>query len=250
MRAKPSSSLRWRRPPRPRIPPERPRDPRVRGEKGAGEMEVEAKLEAPNRATFRSLSRRRRLGRYDLNVVGVRDLETIYLDTAHKDLLRRRIALRIRKSERRVEMTIKLPGEAARGIHRRPESTWRLARMPVLPLRPRGRALRGRLPRALRTAELGPLVGTRVRRRALVVCRRGRGAPLAEIDLDRVEFFLPSTAPARSRRSYEIEVELLGGEEADLQRIVRALREDYALKPSRQSKFERALRWAKIRRGR
>jgi inorganic triphosphatase YgiF len=213
-------------------------------------MEVEAKLEAPNRATFHSLIRRKRLGRYDLHLVGVRDLETIYLDTVHRDLLRRRIALRIRKSERRVEMTIKLPGEVERGIHRRPESTWRLARMPMLPLRPRGRALRDRLPRALGTAELGPLVGTRVRRRALVVRRRGRGAPLAEIDLDRVEFFLPTKATARSRRSYEIEVELLGGEEADLQRIVQALREDYALKPSRQSKFERALRWAKIRRGR
>jgi inorganic triphosphatase YgiF len=213
-------------------------------------MEVEAKLEAPTRATFHALIRRRRLGRYDLHRVGVRDLETIYLDTVHKDLLRRRIALRIRKSERRVEMTIKLPGEVSRGIHRRPESTWRLARMPVLPLRPRGRALRDRLPRALRTAALGPLVGTRVRRRALVVRRRGRGAPLAEIDLDRVEFFLPTTATAPSRRSYEIEVELLGGDEGDLRRIVRALREDYALKPCRQSKFERALRWARIRRGR
>jgi triphosphatase len=212
-------------------------------------MEVEAKLEAPNRATFRSLLRRKRLGRYDLHPVGVHDLETTYLDTADKNLLRRRIALRIRRSERRVEMTIKLPGEVVRGIHRRPEKTWRLARMPVLPLRPRSRALRDRLPRGLAAAELGPLVVTRVQRRALVVRRRGRGAPLAEIDLDRVEFVLPGRATPSSR-SYEIEVELLGGDEGDLQRIVRALREDYALKPSRQSKFERALRWAKIRRGR
>jgi inorganic triphosphatase YgiF len=213
-------------------------------------MEVEAKLEAPSRAIFHSLIRRKRLGRYDLQPVGVHDLETVYLDTVDNDLLRRRIALRIRRSERRVEMTIKLPGEVARGIHRRPERTWRLARMPVLPLRPRGRALRDRLPRELGTAELGPLVGTRVRRRALVVRRHGRGAPLAEIDLDRVEFILPGKAGARSSRSYEIEVELLGGDEGDLQRIVRALREAYALKPSRQSKLERALRWARIRRGR
>jgi len=212
-------------------------------------MEVEAKLEVPSRAVFDSLVRRRRLGRYHVRAVGVDDLETIYLDTARKDLLHRRIALRIRRNGRRVEMTIKLPGEVARGIHRRPEWTWRLARMPALPLRPRCRALRGRLPRALRTAELWPLVGTRVRRRALVVRRRGRGAPLAEIDLDRVEFFQPGTAGSGSRRSYEIEVELLGGDEVDLQRMVRTLKEDYTLKPSRLSKFERALRWAKIRRG-
>ncbi|HSD10743.1 MAG TPA: CYTH domain-containing protein, partial [Candidatus Binatia bacterium] len=105
-----------------------------------------------------------------------------------------------------------------------------------------------RLPQALRTAELEPLIGTRVRRRALVVHRPGRGAPLAEIDLDRVEFFRPGASGARSGRAYEIEVELLGGDEADLERMVRALRKDYALTPTRLSKFERALRWAKIRR--
>src|SRR5262245_5837292 len=183
------------------------RERRERGKRSGGrEMEVEAKLEAPSGAIFRSLIRRKRLGRYYLHAVGVRDLETIYLDTARKDLLRRRIALRIRRNGR-VEMTIKLPGEVARGIHRRPERTWHLARMPVLPLRPRGRGLCDRLPRALGNAELGPLVGTRVRRRALVVRRRGRGAPLAEIDLDRVEFFRPGMAGARSSRSYEIEVE-------------------------------------------
>ena len=73
-------------------------------------MEVEAKLEAPSRAIFDSLVRRKRLGRYDVRPVGVRDLESIYLDTSRKDLLRRRIALRIRTDGRRVELTIKLPG--------------------------------------------------------------------------------------------------------------------------------------------
>jgi inorganic triphosphatase YgiF len=227
----------------------RDRDRRERGKKSlAAEMEVEVKLSVPSRAVFDSLVRRRRLGRYRVRAVGVRDLETIYLDTCRKDLLHRRMALRIRRHGRRLEMTIKLPGEVARGIHRRPEWTWRLARMPALPFRPRRRALRDRLPRALRTAELEPLVGTQVRRRALVVHRPGRGAPLAEIDLDRVEFFRPGAPRARSGRSYEIEVELLGGDKSDLERLVRALRKDYALKPSRESKFERALRWAKIRR--
>jgi inorganic triphosphatase YgiF len=120
--------------------------------------------------------------------------------------------------------------------------------MPALPFRVRRRALRDRLPQALHTAELEALVGTRVRRRALVVRWQGRGAPLVEIDLDRVEFFRPGEAGEPSSRSYEVEVELLGGDEADLRRTVRTLREDYALKPSRRSKFERALRWAKIRR--
>ena len=210
-------------------------------------MEVEAKLEAPSRAIFDSLVRRKRLGRYHVRPVGVHDLETIYLDTSRKDLLRRRIALRIRRDGQRVELTIKLPGVVACGIHRRPEWTWRLTRMPALPFRVRRRALRDRLPQALHTAELEALVGTRVRRHALVVRWQGRGAPLVEIDLDRVEFFRPGEAGEPSSRSYEVEVELLGGDEADLRRTVRTLREDYALKPSRWSKFERALRWAKIR---
>jgi inorganic triphosphatase YgiF len=209
-------------------------------------MEVEAKLEAPSPAIFDSLVRRRRLGRYHVRPVGVRDLETLYLDTPRKDLLRRRIALRIRRDGRRVELTIKLPGGMTCGIHRRPEWTWRLARMPALPFRVRRRALRDRLPQALQTAELEALIGTRVRRHALVVRRHRRGVPLAEIDLDRVEFFRPGEARERSGRSYEVEVELLGGDEADLRRTVRTLREEYALKPSRRSKFERALRWAKI----
>jgi triphosphatase len=211
-------------------------------------MEVEAKFSVPSRAVFYALARRRRLGRYHVCAVGVSDLETIYLDTPRKDLLHRRIALRIRRNGRRTEMTLKLPGEVAGGIHRRPEWTWRLVRMPALPFRPRRQVLCDRLPRSLRSAKLEPLVGMRVRRRALLVRRHARGAPLAEIDLDRVEFFRPGAAGARSSRSYEIEVELLGGDEDDLRRIVRTLRGDYSLTLSGKTKFEQALRWAKISR--
>ena len=89
--------------------------------------------------------------------------------------------------------------------------------------------------------------GTRIHRRAVLVRRGTATAPIAEIDFDRVEFFHPGErVPARASRFYEVEVELLRGDDADLQRLVAALRRRYPLRPSRLSKLERALRWAGI----
>jgi inorganic triphosphatase YgiF len=90
------------------------------------------------------------------------------------------------------------------------------------------------------------LIGTRIRRRALLVRRHGGAPPIAEIDLDSVEFFHPGEVVAAGGRFHEVEVELLGGDESDLERLVRCLRRRYELRPSRLSKLERALQWAGI----
>jgi inorganic triphosphatase YgiF len=50
----------------------------------------------------------------------------------------------------------------------------------------------------------------------------------------------------RTGRFYEVEVELLGGDDGDLLRLVEALWLRYPLHPSRLSKLERALRRAGI----
>jgi inorganic triphosphatase YgiF len=209
-------------------------------------MEVEAKLAADRSAILAAIARRKRLGPYELRAVGERALETVYLDTGKRDLLRRGIGLRLRKTSHGAELTLKLPGAVASAVHRRPESTWHLRRMPTLPLRLRPREFRDRLCRWTGNRELVPLIGTRIRRRALLVRRRAGAAPIAEIDLDRVEFFHPGQAVAAGGRFYEVEVELLGGDDSDLERLVQALRRRYALRPSRLSKLERALRWAGI----
>ena len=60
-------------------------------------MEVEAKLEATQPSVLHAIARRKRLGPYELRSVGTRDLETVYLDTARANLLRRGIALRLRR---------------------------------------------------------------------------------------------------------------------------------------------------------
>jgi inorganic triphosphatase YgiF len=214
-------------------------------------MEVEAKLETSSPSVLDAIARRKRLGPYELRPVATRRLETVYLDTVRRDLARNGIALRIRRRADGVEVTIKRAGKVARGVYHRPESTWQLHELPAIPFRPRPRALREGLRRWTKNAKLWPLVGTRIRRRVLVVRRPGGGAPVAEIDLDRVEFFVPGRDDGGRKGAkdfYEIEVELLGGDLNDLDRLVRALRRHYVLKPSKVSKLERALRWAKIAR--
>lgn len=212
-------------------------------------MEVEAKLRAPSAAVLEAIALLRRLGSYQLRLVGTRDLETLYLDTARRDLLRRGIAFRMRRTGRAVELTLKLPGEIAGVVHRRPERTWRRRRMPALPFHPRGRELRERLLPWTKDRPLVPLVGTRIRRTVLVAGRRSGSAALAEIDLDRVRFFLPGSAPEPPQRGgdYEVEIEQLGGDERDLERLVAALSRRYPLRAATASKLARALRWAGIR---
>ncbi len=210
-------------------------------------MEVEAKLLAPSRAALAAIARRKRLGRYRLTPIGERRLETIYLDTRRRDLQRRRIALRVRRGGGRFELTLKLPGEVARAVHRREEVTVRLRRMPTFPFRPSGSALARRVLGWTRGRPLEALVVTRVARRVLLVRRAPRGAPLAEIDLDAVELALPD---GTRRRYFEVEIELLGGSENDLEVLVEALRERYALKTSKRSKLERALRLLRASGGR
>jgi inorganic triphosphatase YgiF len=143
---------------------------------------------------------------------------------------------------------VKRRGKSARGIHHRPESTWPLRKMPTLPLPLRRRELRD-LARVVAGRPVLPLVGTQIRRTTMMVVRPGSAAPIAEIACDEVRFFRPDDGAPQSSRAcdYEIEVELLAGDERDLRAIVRALRARFDVRPSNGSKLARALRWAGIR---
>jgi triphosphatase len=209
-------------------------------------MEIEAKLTTRSRATLAAIARRRRLGNYRLTPVGIRELETIYLDTPDLDLMGAAVALRIRRAGDELELTVKRKGRSLRGVHHRPETTWPLRAMPRLPLSLRRRELAD-LARLAGARPVVPLVGTRIRRSAVMVVRRGGTAPIAEIACDEVRFFRSDASGESSECVYEVEVELLGGEERDLRAIVREMRARYRLRASSGSKLERALRWAKVR---
>jgi len=210
-------------------------------------MEVEAKLRTTSERVLDEIAELRRLAGCSIRALAMRELETLYLDTRQRDLTRAGIAFRVRKTGDGVELTIKLAGDTTGAVHRRVELTWRRRRMPALQVRRLPPTLRARLEPWTGRRPLVPLVGTRIRRLPLLVRRRGGGAPLAEIDLDRVRFFRPGAEHrpgGRSRPSYEVEIELLGGSESDLARLTRALTRRHPLRVARGSKLARALRWS------
>jgi triphosphatase len=212
-------------------------------------MEVEAKLLARSPSVLDAIAKRKRLGPYRLAPLSDEQLETLYLDTPRRDLLRHGIALRIRRVGEACELTLKLPGKIAGAVHSRPESTVPLRGMPAFPFRPSGTGLARQVRRWTKGTALAPFLVTRIHRRALAV-RRGEGAaPAAELDLDRVELALPGggEGSGQGRGSFfEVEIELRRGTEKDLARIVAVLRKRYALRTSKKSKLERGLRWAGI----
>jgi inorganic triphosphatase YgiF len=213
-------------------------------------MEIEAKLRAPRERILDEIGRLRRLAGWSIRALAERELETVYLDTPRRDLMRAGVTFRVRRARAGVELTIKLAGGVSGAVHRRAEWTWRRRRMPRLQLRHLPPSLRARLEPWTGRRPLVALVGTRIRRRPLLVRRRGGGVPLAEIDLDRVRFFRPGAEHrpgGQSRLSYEVEIELLGGSERDLARLTQAVADRHGLRPARASKLARALRWSASR---
>ena len=209
-------------------------------------MEIEAKLVPPDRAFLDRLARRRRLGPWTTEPRRPRRLESVYLDSRDGALGRERIGCRIRRRGASIEATVKSGGGVSGSVHRRYESTVPLARMPAFPWR-LPRAIAKRVPAGLRSLELEPILHTSIRRRPLLVRREPAGPVLAEIALDEIAFRAPGQRGIR--RELEIEVELVHGSARDLASIVRALGAKRRLRPSRGSKLERGLRWARSGRG-
>ncbi len=211
-------------------------------------MEIEAKLGSSRRVN-EEIARLAELAGYVLRAEAAVRLETTYLDTAERDLARARVALRIRTGGPRVELTLKESGRRAGAVHHRPERTWLLDAPPALPFTAAPAALRGRLAHWTDRKPLGAVITTRVERRALRLVPVGRRAAVAEIDLDRLTFVAPGGLASRPR--HEVEIELVGpGREADLARVVRALRRRFRLRAAPRSKLEQALRWLDARAGR
>jgi len=170
-----------------------------------------------------------------------RTLTNIYVDTPDHRLavagvtLRRRVEgrksvwqLKLPKGKARLEL--ELPGEANEAARRRSRE---------------GRARADVLPPAQMVdlvavwahgAPLGPVATLRSRRQGVLV-RDARG-PVAEVVLDSVQVL---SGPSAVKRFREIEVELTGGDEADLERLEQALRAAGATDGDGRPKLLRAL---------
>ena len=208
-------------------------------------MEVEAKLGVPSRDVLDAISAREVIGGFRVDARPLQPLETTYLDTATRALREARIAVRLRRGPDGVELTVKRPGDQVGDVARRPEWTIPLPAYPDLPWNGNA-ALLAELGGVSLDGPLRPLVTTLVRRRPLEL-RDAGGKLVVEIDLDEVSFRRAARggeAVTASPPTYEVEIELRNGDEAEIPRLVEVLRRDYPLEPMRLSKLERALRWA------
>jgi len=211
----------------------------VAADDARGVLEVEAKLAAASVDVLDAIASLDRLLEYRLKCGPAESLDTLYVDTPGRALRAATIAVRFRRHSRGTELTVKRQGERKGDVHRRPEWTIPVPERPTFPWCVEGALAENLAPLVLREPLVG-LVETRIRRRAVRVLR-GRTA-VVEIDLDEVRFARPDGD--RSDPTFEVEVELLDGEEAELHAVVDELRRRHPLVPARLSKLERALRWA------
>jgi CHAD domain-containing protein len=198
-------------------------------------MEIEAKYVVPDRDCLSRLKSVDTLAGFDLGPGVEQQVVDRFCDSHDRLLLAAGWFLRFRQDSKGLQVTLKSLARAAKGLHRREE--WNLVLGEDLPPSswPAG-PLREQVAQIVGEAELEPLVQlqqTRVRRS---VTREGRAA--GELCLDEVHF---RTGALRST-CLELEVELdPDGTEKDLETITSCLREEWALEPQTQSKFERAL---------
>lgn len=205
-------------------------------------LEVEAKLAAPSMDVLDAIAAFDGWVDYRAECRAAESLDTLYVDTPSGALRAAAIAVRFRDDSRGTELTVKREGERGEVVHRRPEWTIRIDSRPTFPWWVEG-PLADHLAPLILVEPLVPMLSTRIRRRAVRLFRGNRSA--VEIDLDEVQF---ARDGACSATTFEVEIELVDGEEAELGAIVDELRRRHPLVPSRLSKLERALRWAGLER--
>lgn len=204
---------------------------------GGRSVEVEWQFEVADvDALARWLGRVRFDGGWSVVPTGTRRQRDVYLDTGDWRLHAAGYALRIRRSGKSVEATLKGLVRGHRGLARRPEISERLggARIATV-LAARGRV--GVLVRRLvADGRLRRLFAIGTRRGTYALHRRGRA--VGEIALDRSVI---SASSGRCRRLQRVEVEVTAGRAAAIAPFVASLRRARHLKVARRSKFEEGL---------
>lgn len=204
--------------------------------------EIEAKLSASQPATLAAIGRLRQLGAYGLVPMPTQRLHTVYLDAEGLPLTRSGLALRARRRGRAWEMTVKWQGRVEGDVHRRPELTVPLPSAPGATVVVDDPEVRRHLACRLLGRPLGVvLVSDIVRRRlAVVAADDADPTPLAELALDRVHLHRNSDEP--EERYCEVEIEALAGDASVVRAVASALRQNFDLTPSADTKFARGMR--------
>jgi len=196
-------------------------------------LEIEAKFLIPTIAMFKQLQNLTQLGSFFLQSIGTKQVVDTYLDTSGKQILQSNFACRIRKRGEETILTLKSLTPAEGIVHRRQELeavghndqplTW-----PNSPAQSLLLDMIGIEP--LET--LFTIQQTRYKYHVIL-----NDQPIIELSLDKV-WLNHTTDPTY----YELEAELLSaGTDDDLIHFTTLLRDNWALMPESQSKFERAL---------
>jgi inorganic triphosphatase YgiF len=199
-------------------------------------MEIEAKYRVDDQRTFEDLLSLAALGPFQLTPAPhPEDQRNTYFDTADGRLRAARYGLRVRDLEDRRIATLKGDARVEDGVYERDE--WEVAigdddrpeSWPPSEARDRTLALLAGVP-------LIQILTIRTLRRHIYASRVG--IDIAEISLDEGMI----SAGGREERFRELEIELIGAAtRADLDALVRLLRERYALAPEERSKLARGL---------
>ena len=163
------------------------------------------------------------------------ELDNTYYDTEDKRFLRKHIMLRVRDTGEEKIATVKVGGPAAGGLHIRQEWNRPLESGGSFPEAFSDLPIGKRLKILTEDEPLEELLKTRFRRVSRVLTDE-RGS-VVELSVDEGEIL----AGDKSRRLWEIELELMEGEAVSLIELGKALAERFPLMFENQSKFERGL---------
>ena len=163
-------------------------------------------------------------------------LRDLYLDTRDRKIFRAGFALRIRRTGRRAEATLKAVAGREGGFAQRRELTQPLAAATPAGIFAAPGPVADLLRRFTRVRELVVLAEVRTVRRAFPLTHRGAAA--GEVTLDRTALVAPRGA---GRRLLRVEVEVPVARLGALRPFVERLRAAGGLAPAAQSKYEWAL---------
>ena len=200
-------------------------------------MEIEAKFILSDVLKFQSLQAINQIGNFALSAHQIQQVHDTYLDTKERLILASGYSCRLRKTETDVLITVKGLEKANGAIHHRKELE---VSLPVydIPQNWTKSPARNLILQLIGDKELIPLFDfqqTRVYRQV----KEGQ-KEIAQLSLDNVHI----VAGNRKQRHFELEVELYPeGTQKALGEIVRVLQNEWNLKPEKQSKFERSLRF-------